>query len=113
MINFKTSGLVLNFTSGLSYSEKSRSKYLGGSERIELVSDDHEIGQRIEPHRAVVVPVGRDDVQRQRGQVALRQEGSAEVGRNVAAFREVDAVPAHLGHDVLPEDDDFLLKKTH
>lgn len=60
-----------------------------------------------------MIPVSRDDVKGQWGQVTLGQDSSAEVRWDVSAFREVDAVPAHLGHDVLPEDDNFLREKRN
>ena len=57
-----------------------------------------------------MVPVRGHDVEGQRSEVALRENGPAEVRRDVTALGEVDAVPAHLGNDVLAEYDDLLFR---
>lgn len=35
--------------------------------------------------------------------MSLAGDGSGEVGGDVSGLREVDRVPAHLSHDILPE----------
>ena len=79
-----------------------------GSEGLELVRGDHEVRERVEGEGAVVVPVHGARVQGQRGQVRLARDRLGEVAGDVAGLGEVDRVAAHLGHDVLPEDDDLL-----
>ena len=78
------------------------------SERFELVGRDDEVRERVETEGPVVVPVHRAHVQGQRGQVGLAGDRLGEVSAHLPALGVVDGVPTHLGHDVLPEDDDFL-----
>ena len=67
-----------------------------------------EIRQRVDPEGGVVVPVDGAGVEGERGEVSLGHDRLDEVGGDVARVGEVDAVAAHLGHDVLAEQDDLL-----
>ena len=79
-----------------------------GSEGLELVGRHHEVGERIEAEGAVEVPVDWTHVKRERSEVSLAGDGLGKVMTDLATLGVVDGVPAHLGHDVLPEDDDLL-----
>ena len=78
------------------------------SERFKLVRGDDEVREGVEAERPVKVPVDRAHVQGQGGQVGLAGDRLGEVNTHVTTLGVVDGVPAHLGHDVLPEDDDLL-----
>ena len=78
------------------------------SEGLELVCRDHEVGEGVEGEGAVMVPVDGGCVQGQRAQVGLASDRLGKVATNVSSLRKVDGVPAHLGHDVLAEDDNLL-----
>ena len=78
------------------------------SERFKLVRRDDEVGEGVEAEGPVVVPVDRAHVQGQRGEVGLAGDRLGEVSADLPGLWVVDGVPAHLGHDVLPEDDDLL-----
>ena len=78
------------------------------SEGLKLVRRDHEVGEGIEGEGAVMVPVDGGGVQRQGAQVGLASDRLGKVAADVSSLREVDGVPAHLGHDVLAEDDNLL-----
>ena len=55
-----------------------------------------------------MVPVHGAGVEGERREVSLGHDRLDEVGGDVARVGEVDAVAAHLGHDVLAEQDDLL-----
>ena len=78
------------------------------SEGLELVCRHHEVGQRIEAEGPVKVPVHWTRVERQGGEMCLAGDCLGEVVTDIPHLGVVDTVPAHLGHDVLPQDDDFL-----
>ena len=69
-------------------------------ERLELVCGDDEVGEGVEGHGSVVVPVHGARVQRERAQVSLTRDRLGEVAADVARLGEVDGVPAHLCHDI-------------
>ena len=78
------------------------------SERFKLVRRYDEVREGIETKGPVVVPVHRAHVQGQGGQVGLAGDRLSKVRAHVPGLGVVDGVPAHLGHDVLPEDYDLL-----
>ena len=57
---------------------------------------------------AVEVPVDRTGVEGQGSQVALAGDRFGKMSWNIACVRKVQGVPAQLGHNVLPEDDNLL-----
>ena len=77
-------------------------------ERLELVSCDHEVREGVEGEGAVMIPVDWAGVQGQGAQVGLASDRLGKVSAYVSGLRKVDGVPAHLGHDVLPEYDNLL-----
>ena len=77
-------------------------------EWLELVSGDDEVGERVEGHGAVVVPVHGTRVQRERGQVGLTRDRLGEVSADVASLGEVNRVSAHFCHNIFSEYHDLL-----
>ena len=78
------------------------------SERLELVRGDDEVGERVEGHGAVVVPVHGTRVQRERGQVGLTRDRLGEVSADVARLGEINGVSAHFCHNIFSEYHDLL-----
>ena len=67
----------------------------------------------VEGEGAVIVPEDRTSMEWEGGEVALAGDGLGKVRGNLSCLWEVDGVPAELGHDVLPEDDDLLRAVLH
>ena len=79
-----------------------------GREGLELVCRHDEVGQGVEAEGAVEVPVDWTHVEREGSEVSLAGDRLGEVIADLSRLGVVDRVPAHLGDDVLPEDDDLL-----
>lgn len=65
----------------LSYRVDRKAVCAGDAERVVFVCKDDDIRDRVDTHRVVVRPEHRTDVQRQRSQVTLRQDGLNKLGR--------------------------------
>ena len=89
------------------FGERSRVDHLtpdvSGSERLELVGGDDEVGERVEGHGSVVVPVHRARVERKWGQVGLTRDCLGKVAADVARLGEIDGVSAHFCHNIFSE----------
>ena len=82
-------------------------------EGFKLVSSDDEVREGVEGEGAVIVPEDRTGMEGEGGEVALAGNGLGKVGGNLSCLWEVDGIPAELGHDVLPEDDNLLRAVLH
>jgi len=82
-------------------------------EGLKLVSRDDEVREGVEGEGAVIVPEDRTGMERKGSKMPLTCDCLGKVRGNISCLWEVDSIPAELGHDILPKDDNLLRSVLH